>query len=105
MADRREMQAVSERAKDEEHFSSESSLVLKRLLLERQMTYADLAAKLQACGYDETEISVSHKVRRGKYQLGFLFEVMNALGVDVLSLSVPDWARSHRPAPESAHAN
>jgi hypothetical protein len=83
------MQEVSAGDSKADDWLSESSLVLKRILLERRMTYAGLAARLQACGYDETELSVSHKVRRGKYQTRFLYACMEALGLHEITLKMP----------------
>jgi hypothetical protein len=62
---------------------------LKTILVTRNITYAQLAALMAAQGVQETETSIAQKVRRGTFQLSFMYQCMRAIGESELVLTVP----------------
>ncbi|NIE63058.1 DUF6471 domain-containing protein [Burkholderia sp. Ax-1719] len=80
------------------NYTDSASRTLKRLLGQRGATYADLAVKLSEIGINETEMSISQKVRRGTFQFAFFLQCLEALGVDKLSLGRPG-----APDPDAGH--
>jgi Domain of unknown function (DUF6471) len=62
---------------------------LKTILVARNITYAQLAELLAAQGVQETETSIAHKIRRGTFQLSFMYQCMRAIGVSQLVLDIP----------------
>lgn len=62
---------------------------LKAILMRRNITYAQLAGLLTAQGVQETETSIAQKIRRGTFQLAFMYQCMRAIGVSEVLLTVP----------------
>jgi len=59
---------------------------LKAELKRRDVTYPQLAEKLQAMGLPETTASITNKISRGAFTAAFLFQCMEAIGCTVLRL-------------------
>lgn len=62
---------------------------LKTILMHRNITYAQLATLMAAHGVQETETSIAQKIRRGTFQLAFMYQCMRAIGVSEVTLTVP----------------
>ena len=62
---------------------------IKTILMRRNITYAQLASLMTAQGVEETETSIAQKVRRGTFQLAFMYQCMRAIGVSEVTLTVP----------------
>jgi hypothetical protein len=54
--------------------------LLKAELKRRNLTYADLAAKLTAAGTPENERNLRNKVARGTFTAAFLLECLAVIG-------------------------
>jgi hypothetical protein len=80
-------------------YAESARRALKTILSVRGITYAQLAEKLSALGYAETEASIAQKVRRGSFQLAFFLQCMRAIGVSQVTLTVPT-----SQTPDAAHA-
>jgi hypothetical protein len=70
-------------------FVAAARRILKSVLREREITYAELAAKLAAKGIAETETSIAQKLRRGTFQFSFFLQCMSAIGMVQVNLTVP----------------
>ncbi|MHB9835089.1 DUF6471 domain-containing protein [Paraburkholderia terrae] len=70
-------------------FSEAARRALKTIIGVRDITYAQLAARLTALGVPETESSIAQKVRRGTFQLAFFLQCMRAIEVSEVTLTVP----------------
>lgn len=69
--------------------SETAKQALKTILMHRKITYAQLAKLLAAQGVQETETSIAQKIRRGTFQLAFMYQCMRAIGVSEVTLTVP----------------
>lgn len=59
---------------------------VKDAIADSEMTYADLAKLLRKQGLEETEYSITAKLKRGTFSAIFLFAVFNALGIHELRI-------------------
>ena len=62
--------------------------LLKAELKRRNVTYKDLAARLEAIGIHETERNINNKVSRGGFTAVFLVQCLVAINCRTLTL---DW--------------
>ncbi len=62
--------------------------ILKAELKRRQVTYADLAAKLGAIGVEVTENSLKNKISRAGFSAVFLFQCLHVIGAKTLNMSI-----------------
>lgn len=70
---------------DVENAWRERARTLLRVEQRRQnLTYADIAKRMQAIGIEETEVSVRNKISRGTFPATFLLQFMHVLGVDLI---------------------
>jgi hypothetical protein len=60
--------------------------ILKAELKRRQLSYADLAAKLAEIGIEENERNISNKLTRGSFTAVFFFQCMMAIGCKTIHL-------------------
>ncbi len=60
---------------------------LKAELKRREMTYGNLAERLNAQGLEESEASVANKLSRGTFPATFFLAVLTALNLETLKLS------------------
>ncbi|MFM0172134.1 DUF6471 domain-containing protein [Paraburkholderia sediminicola] len=70
-------------------FAAAARRILKSVLRDREITYAELAAKLSARGIIESETSIAQKLRRGTFQFSFFLQCMSAIGMVQVNLTVP----------------
>jgi hypothetical protein len=61
--------------------------LLKAELKRRQLSYADLAAKLAAIGVEDNERNISNKLTRGTFTAVFFFQCMEAIGCKTVHLT------------------
>lgn len=61
--------------------------IVKAELKRRNLTYAELAARLAALGFQTTEQTVSNKLNRGKFSAVFLLRIFAAIGAKKLRLT------------------
>jgi hypothetical protein len=59
---------------------------LKTELTRRDISYRDLAERLQAIGVKDSERNISNKISRGGFTAAFLIQVMDAIGCRTLHL-------------------
>lgn len=62
---------------------------LKAELRKRKIRYADLADKLWAIGIEADEKNIAKKISRGSFKAVFLFQCLEAIGCENLSLGDP----------------
>jgi hypothetical protein len=60
--------------------------LLKAELKKRNLSYADLAAKLAAMGVNETDRNISNKVSRGSFTAVFFVQCLAAIGCHTIHL-------------------
>ena len=61
--------------------------LLKAELKRRELTYADVAAKLAAIGIKENERNLSNKLSRGSFSAVFFIQCLEAIGCKTLHLN------------------
>ena len=70
---------------DPENAWREKARTLLRVEQRRQnLTYADIAERMQAIGIGETEVSVRNKISRGTFPATFMLQFMHVLGVNLI---------------------
>ena len=70
---------------DVENSWREKARTLLRVEQRRQnLTYAEIAKRMQAIGIEETEVSVRNKISRGTFPATFMLQFMHVLGVDLI---------------------
>jgi hypothetical protein len=60
--------------------------IIRGELKRRNLSYADLAERLNAIGIRETERNVSNKIARGGFTAAFFLQCMQAIGVSAIHL-------------------
>jgi hypothetical protein len=60
--------------------------ILKAELTRRDISYRELAERLQAIGVKDSERNISNKISRGGFTAAFLIQVMDAIGCHTLHL-------------------
>lgn len=72
-------------AEDIEGAWRERARTLLRVEQRRQnLTYADIAKRMQAIGIEETEVSVRNKISRGTFPATFMLQFMHVLGINLI---------------------
>jgi hypothetical protein len=61
--------------------------LLRSELARRQLSYADLAERLQAIGVKEDPRNIKNKIGRGSFSAVFFFQCMEAIGVQNIHLN------------------
>lgn len=61
--------------------------LLRAELARRQLSYADLAERLQAIGVKEDPRNIKNKIGRGSFSAVFFFQCMEAIGVQNIHLT------------------
>lgn len=76
---------ASVEADDPENVWREKARTMLRVEQRRQnLTYADIAERMQAAGINETEVSVRNKISRGTFPATFMLQFMHVLGLDLI---------------------
>ncbi len=61
--------------------------ILKAELKRRDLSYRDLAEKLEAIGVKDSERNISNKISRGSFTAVFFMQCMEAIGCDTVHLN------------------
>jgi 3-mercaptopyruvate sulfurtransferase SseA len=64
--------------------------ILKAELKRRNLSYADLSAKLAEIGISETELNIKNKISRGGFSAVFFVQCLRAIGVKQVNISDVD---------------
>lgn len=73
--------------KSEEEWAERSAAFLKHKLRETEVTYAELAKRLKKHGFkEETEASITNKLKRGTFPATWFLAVLAALEQDGVAL-------------------
>ena len=64
--------------------------LLKAELKRRNMTYRDLASRLELMGIHETERNINNKISRGGFTAVFFIQCLAAISCHTLSLDWPN---------------
>ena len=85
--------------KGREFYKLRAKDLIKELRENRQMSYADLALKLEAYGQVMSERVLINRINRGSFDFAFAMMVMDALSVEVLELPKQEamYPVGHRP--------
>ncbi|MCJ2077650.1 DUF6471 domain-containing protein [Methylobacterium sp. E-016] len=73
-------------AKTEAEWQARASAFLKLKMKEAGVTYAGLRERLKTQGFDETEASITMKLKRGTFAATFLLACLAALEIDAIQL-------------------
>ncbi len=73
--------------KSEEEWAERAAAFLKHKLRETEITYIELAKRLKKHGFkDETEASITNKLKRGTFPATWFLAVLAALELDGVAL-------------------
>ena len=73
--------------KSEEEWAARAAAFLKHKLRESEVTYLELAKRLKKHGFkDETEASITMKLKRGSFAATFFLACLAALELDGVAL-------------------
>ncbi len=73
--------------KSEEEWAERAAMFLKHKLKESEVTYVELAKRLKKHGFkEETEASVTNKLKRGTFPATWFLAVLAALQLDGVAL-------------------
>jgi hypothetical protein len=61
--------------------------ILKAELTRRNISYRDLAGRLQAIGIKDTERNISNKISRGTFTAAFFVQCLDAIGCNTIHLN------------------
>ena len=67
-------------------WNEEAAKLLKVELVKRNMTYSQLAEKLNALGISESANSIKQKIFRGTFQFSFFLQCAVSLDLNILKL-------------------
>jgi hypothetical protein len=71
----------------EKEWAGRATRYLKAELKRADVTYAELAKRLNDHGLEETEDSITSKLGRGTFSATFLFACLTVLGIAALTLA------------------
>jgi hypothetical protein len=71
----------------EKEWAGKASRFIKAELKRAEMTYAQLAEKLNEHGLEETEGSVGAKLGRGTFSVAWFLAVLTVLGIAAIALA------------------
>jgi hypothetical protein len=69
----------------QQDFNKESKLFIKRILLERDLSFIDLTDKLNEAGHKYSLASVRQKINRGRYDFAFLLQICEVLDIQIIA--------------------
>ncbi len=67
-------------------WNERASRYLKAELKRQGVTYDDLAARLNAIGFQETKASISNKISRGSFTAAFFLASLKAVGCQTVRM-------------------
>lgn len=75
------------RSRPSKKWQSRVKGILRAELARRQLTYKDLAQRLETMGVKENERNIANKIGRGTFTAVFFFQCMEAIGVQTIHLN------------------
>ncbi len=72
--------------KTEEEWAARAAAFLKHKLREAEVTYEELAKRLKKHGHNETEASITNKLKRGTFPATFFLACLAALELEGVAL-------------------
>jgi len=73
--------------KTDADWTNQAKGLLKAELKRRNLSYADLAAKLHAVGVVESPENINNKIARGKFSAVFLLQCLESIGCTDIRLT------------------
>jgi Domain of unknown function (DUF6471) len=73
-------------AEKEKEWADRARRYLKAELKRAAVTYSDLAQRLNAKGFEETEASITSKLGRGTFQATFFLASLAVIGCEIVRL-------------------
>ncbi len=70
----------------DKQYQAKAKGLLRAEMARRNLSYEDLAQKLQSIGIEESPKNLSNKVGRGSFTAGFFLQCLEAIGVQDLRL-------------------
>jgi 3-mercaptopyruvate sulfurtransferase SseA len=67
-------------------FEKKLKTLLKTELKKRDISYKDLAKRLESVGVDESDKNIANKLSRGKFSAVFLLQCLHVIGCNRLEL-------------------
>ena len=74
-------------AETEKELASKATRFLKAELKRADLTYAELAKRMEEHGLKETESSIANKLSRGTISAAFLLAALASLGMETFNLA------------------
>jgi len=61
----------------EKNYEKESKIVIKKYMLEKDLTFNELAKKLEETGYQITGPALQQKINRGKFEFSLYLRILD----------------------------
>jgi hypothetical protein len=71
----------------ETYWNDRAKRLLKAELKRADLTYEELAVKLNDLGFEETKASISSKLARGTYPASFLLATLKVIGRETINIA------------------
>ena len=65
----------------EKDFDKESKLFVKRILLEKDISFVELNKKLKENGFEYSDAAVRQKISRGRFDFAFVLQICDVLNI------------------------
>lgn len=72
--------------KVDKEYQEKAKGLLRAEIVRRNLSYEDLAEKLESIGVEESPKNLSNKIGRGSFTAGFFLQCLEAIGVETLRL-------------------
>lgn len=72
--------------KDNETWAKEATMLVKYVMLTKNVNYIELAQKLEKIGVVDTPKNLNNKIQRGTFSVVLLLQILQALEVSELNL-------------------
>jgi len=72
----------------EEDYNNEAKLFIKRLMLEKDLSFVDLTKLLNDSGFKYTENSVRQKISRGRFDFAFALQIIKVLNLKIIATNM-----------------
>lgn len=90
--------------KQRQFYEEQARTLIQRLREDKDVSYSDLARRLQAHGSLQSRQTLTNKLNRGGYSFEFALQVLAALGVT--TLRIPQLPQElQRPNPDAASSS
>lgn len=65
----------------EKDFDKEAKLFIKRIMLEKDITFVELTKKLNDMGFEYSDAAVRQKISRGRFDFSFVLQICDVLDI------------------------